>query len=212
MIKAETIQSKRNCIVSYIKSTHKQNNDMLIKRSELDELKIYQNDITELMNKGYIEKIRQGWYQVIQSENAKSEAALIAALFPDGVICMHTALFHFGYSDRTPLDWDIAIDRNASKSRFKLDYPYIKPYYMEKKHLAYGITEADFEDCRMHIFDRDRLLCECIRNESSMDKETYNKAIQAYINDSKKCISNLIEYAKRRNILNKVKNRIGVWL
>lgn len=188
------------------------NQNTLLKRSELQELNLYQKDINELVERGYLVKVRQGWYQVITKDVEQSEASLIAAMFPDGVICMHTALFYYQYSDRTPLDWDIAIDRDTSKSRFKLDYPYVKPYYMEKKHLEYGVIEAKFDDAVMKIFDRDRLICECIRNENKMDKETYNKAIQAYIKDTNKSISNLIKYAKKRNILNKVKDRIGVWL
>jgi len=175
-------------------------------------LKLYQKDINELIYNGYLEKVRQGWYQVVKGENVMNEAALIAALYPDGVICMNSALFYYQYSDRTPLKWDIAINRDTSKSRFKLDYPYVKPYYMERKHLEYGVDEADYEGATLKIFDRDRLICECIRNENKMDKETYNKAIQAYIKDSNKCISHLIDYAKRRNILKKVKDRIGVWL
>lgn len=207
------LQSKFDRIIDYIKrTTTTANINMLIKRSELNELKLYPKDINELIEQGYLEKVRQGWYQVIENDNERSEATLIAAMFPDGVLCMYTALFFYQYSDRTPLDWDIAIDRDTSKSRFKLDYPYVQPYYMEKKHLEYGIIEANFEGAIMKIFNRDRLICECIRNEKSIDKETYNKAIQAYINDSNKCISNLIEYAKKRNILKKIKDRIGVWL
>lgn len=188
------------------------NKNMIVKRSELQGLQLYQKDINELIEKGCLEKVRQGWYQIVYKDIETSEASLIAAMFPDGVICMYTALFYYRYSDRTPLDWDIAIDRDTSKSRFKIDYPYVKPYYMEKIHLEYGITEAVFEDVTMKIFDRDRLLCECIKNENKMDKETYNKAIQAYINDSNKSISNLIKYAKQRNMLKKVSERIGVWL
>lgn len=188
------------------------NKNMLMKRSELQGLQLYQKDINELIEKGCLEKLRQGWYQIVYKDVETSEASLIAAMFPDGVICMYTALFYYRYSDRTPLDWDIAIDRDTSKSRFKIDYPYVKPYYMEKNHLEYGISEAVFEDVTMKIFDRDRLLCECIKNENKMDKETYNKAIQAYINDSNKSISNLIKYAKQRNMLKKVSERIGVWL
>lgn len=188
------------------------NKNMIVKRSELQGLQLYQKDINELIEKGCLEKVRQGWYQIVYKDVETSEASLIAAMFPDGVICMYTALFYYRYSDRTPLDWDIAIDRDTSKSRFKIDYPYVKPYYMEKIHLEYGITEAVFEDVTMKIFDRDRLLCECIKNENKMDKETYNKAIQAYINDSNKSISNLIKYAKQRNMLKKVSERIGVWL
>lgn len=188
------------------------NKNTLMKRSELQGLQLYQKDINELIEKGCLEKVRQGWYQIVYKDIETSEASLIAAMFPDGVICMYTALFYYRYSDRTPLDWDIAIDRDTSKSRFKIDYPYVKPHYMEKIHLEYGITEAVFEDVTMKIFDRDRLLCECIKNENKMDKETYNKAIQAYINDSNKSISNLIKYAKQRNMLKKVSERIGVWL
>ena len=69
-----------------------------------------------------------------------------------------------------------------------------------------------FEDCIINIFDRDRLICECINHERKMDKEIYNKAIRSYINDDKKDVSKLIEYSKQRNIQNKVKERIGVWL
>lgn len=186
--------------------------NMLMKRSELQGLQLYQKDINELIEKGCLEKVRQGWYQIVYKDVEPSEASLISEMFPDGVICMYTALFYYRYSDRTPLDWDIAINRDTSKSRFKIDYPYVKPYYMEKIHLEYGVTEAMFEDVTMKIFDRDRLLCECIKNENKMDKETYNKAIQAYINDSNKSISNLIKYAKQRNMLKKVSERIGVWL
>jgi len=197
-------------IMEYKRTAAHQNT--LLKRSELQELNLYQKDINELVERGYLVKVRQGWYQVITKDVEQSEASLIAAMFPDGVICMNTALFYYQYSDRSPLDWDIAIDRDTSKSRFKLDYPYVKPYYMEKKHLEYGVIEAIFDEAVMKIFDRDRLICECIRNENKMDKETYNKAIQAYIKDTNKSISNLIKYAKKRNILNKVKDRIGVWL
>ncbi len=43
---------------------------------------------------------------------------------------MTTALFYYGYSDRTPLTWDIAVDRNTSKARFNIDYPYTnKPLF-----------------------------------------------------------------------------------
>lgn len=185
-------------------------NQTLIKTIDLRNLGIDSRGIYKLVENGYLERVRQGYYK-INSENI-SEAETIKALFSDGVICMHTALFYYGYSDRTPLNWDIAIDRNVSKSRFNVDYPYVKPYYMEKAHLEYGISVAEYDGTALNIFDRDRLICECIKHENKIDKETYNKAIQGYINDTKKSISNLLEYARKRNVLNKVKSRIEVWL
>jgi len=45
-----------------------------------------------------------------------------------------------------------------------------------------------------------------------MDKETFNKAIQAYISNPRKNINNLITYAKRLRVYKKVQDLIGVWL
>lgn len=184
----------------------------LIRTAELNKIGLMSREIARLVEAGKLERIKQGYYRLVEGSEDDSEAKLIARLYPDGVICMTTALFYYGYSDRTPLTWDIAIDRNTSKARFHIDYPYVKPYYMDEKHLGYGIAEADFEDCILKIFDRDRLICECIKHENKMDKEIYNKAILAYISDHYKNITNLLDYAKRRNIHKKVRERLGVWL
>ena len=103
----------------------------------------------------------------------------------------------------------MAVDRDTSKSRFKLDYPFVQPHYMKKELLTFGVTTADYGDCTMQIFDRDRLICECIFYENKMDRETYNKAIQGYVADAKKSVPRLLEYAEKRRILKKVKDRIG---
>ena len=169
----------------------------IIRTVDLNKIGLLSREIADLVDMGKLERIKQGYYRLAEIEN-DSDAKLISELYPDGVICMTTALFYYGYSDRTPLTWDIAVNRNTSKSRFNIDYPYVKPYYIDKAHLEYGITEAVYEDYILKIFDRDR--------------EIYNKAIQAYINDSKKNITNLLDYAKRRNIHKKVRERIGVWL
>ncbi len=187
-------------------------NQELIRTSELNEISIYSKEILELVENGYIERVKQGYYRIVEHTEDHSEAKLISQLYPDGVICMVSALFYYGYSDRTPINWDIAIDRNVSKARFNIDYPYVKPYYIDKAHLEYGVTEGQYEDCVLKIFDRDRLICECIKHENKMDREIYNKAIINYINDPAKNVTNLLEYAKKRNIHKKVRERIGVWL
>lgn len=213
------LREKYNRIMAYIRSRsqeqHSNVSAQLMKTAELSDLKVYYRDIASLMSEGYLEKIRQGYYRVVLSDNAgnnQDEAALIAALYPDGVLCMDTALFYYHYSDRTPLAWDIAVDKDTSKSRFVLDYPLVQPYYMESAHLRYGVTLADFDGYTLKIFDRDRLICECIRNEKKMDAESYRKAIRGYTDDSKKSIANLLGYANKRGMLRKVKERIGVWL
>lgn len=184
----------------------------LIQTVELNKLGIRSREIAKLVEDGKLERVKQGYYRIVELSGEDSDANLIAQLYPDGVVTLETALFYYGYSDRTPLAWNIAIDRNTSKARFNIDYPYIQPHYIEKSHLQYGITVAEYEDCTLNIFDRDRLICECIYYETKMDRETFNKAIISYINDNRKNISNLMDYAKKRNVNKKVKDKVGVWL
>lgn len=189
-----------------------QANGGVFRTSDLTALGYNTYAIRKLVNEHVIERIKPRYYRLCEAAEELSEAAQIAQLFPDGVLCMYTALFYYRYSDRTPLEWNIAVDRDTSKSRFKLDYPFVQPYYMKKELLSFGVTTADYGDCTMQIFDRDRLICECIFYENKMDRETYNKAIRGYVADTKKNVSKLLEYAEKRRILKKVKDRIGVWL
>ena len=73
--------------------------------------------IRKLVNEQVIERVKSGYYRLYHEDDITSEAATIAQLFPDGVLCMYTALFYYRYSDRTPLEWNIAVDRDTSKSR-----------------------------------------------------------------------------------------------
>lgn len=186
------------------------NNCGVLKTSQLTELKIDSRKINSLIKNGIVEKITTGYYR-LSSDNT-NEAAIISRLFPDGVLWLNTALFYYGYSDRTPMEWDIIISKNASRSRFNIEYPYIKPFFVTPERLSYGVTTINIEGCAINIFDRDRLICECLKYKSEIDRETFNKAIQAYLADPKKNIKNLIEYAKKRKVLNRVYDVIGVWL
>ncbi|MCK9217222.1 MAG: hypothetical protein M0P77_04805 [Firmicutes bacterium] len=186
------------------------NNCGVLKTSQLKELKIDSRRINSLIKNGIIERITTGYYR-LSSDNT-SEAAIISRLFPDGALWHNTALFYYGYSDRTPMEWDIIISKNASPSRFNIEYPYVKPFFVTPARLSYGVTTIEIDGCALNIFDRDRLICECLKYESEMDRETFNKAIQAYLGDPKKNIKNLINYAKRRKVLNRVHDVIGVWL
>jgi predicted transcriptional regulator of viral defense system len=192
-----------------LEKVFKSNNGVL-KTSQLTMLKIDSTDIKRLIKNGVIEKIRTGYYRFRSDDTG--EAAIVARLFPDGILWFNTALFYYGYSDRTPMQWDIIISKNASRSRFEIDYPHVNPLFISPERLSYGVTTIEIDDCTMNILDRDRLICECLKYESDMDKETFNKAVQAYIADPKKNIKNLLAYAKRRKATKRVYDVIGVWL
>ena len=183
----------------------------IMKSKEITENKIYNRFMKKLIDEGYVGKIKFGYYQW-QDERAYSEVTVIARLFPDAVICMESALRYYGYTDRTPATWCLAVDKHSTKSRFNIDYPSVKPHYIPENQMILGVEVVKIEDTEMKIFNRERVICDCLRQENKMDVEVFNKAIQAYIKDPKKNVPRLMEYAKILRTENKVRKMIGIWL
>jgi len=178
---------------------------------DIKDVSITYYELNRYIKNGNIIRIKQGHYKWNKSEDF-DEVALISHMFADGILCMDTALFHYGYTDRTPSQWHIAVDKDSSKTRFKIDYPFVKPYYIERKYLGIGATFSEMDGIRVRIYDRERVICDCLRYMPKMDKETFNKSIQAYVSDNHKNIKMLIEYSKRFGVYKKMQTWIGVWL
>ena len=183
----------------------------IMRTSELRASKIYYDEIQKLLADGIIERIKQGVYHLVD-QSQSSEANLIKRIYPDAVLCMNSSLFHYGYGDRTPGEWHLAVDKNITRYKIKIDYPFVKIYYFEPDILKIGLTQMLIDGTTMNIYDKDRIICDCLRYMGKMDKEIFNKAIQSYINDSEKNIPNLMQYAKALRVQKKVKDLIGVWL
>ncbi len=179
--------------------------------AELHAAKIYYYEIKKLLADGVIEKIKQGYYHLVDEQDY-SEIAIINRLFPDAVLCMNTALFYYGYSDRTPSEWHLAVDKDISRYRAKIDFPFVKVYFIETDLLNLGVVEGVVDSTKVRIYDRDRTICDCLRYMGKMDREVFNKSIQGYVVDTKKNVPNLIEYAKLLRVQKKVRDLIGVWL
>ncbi len=183
----------------------------MMRTKELEAEKLPYRKVQRLIADGYVEKVRYGYYQWIDPEDF-SEVGTVTRLFPDAILCMDTALRYYGYSDRTPGFWHLAVSKDSGKSRFQIDYPFVKPYYVEPAVLELGLTKGEMDGHTVRIYDKDRLICDCLRYRNKMDREIFNKAIQSYIADPEKSIPRLLEYAEPLRVKKIAKDLIGVWL
>ena len=160
-------------------------------------------DIVNLCNTGYLERIRHGYYQLADG-NTSSEEQLIATLIPKAIICVESALFHYGYSDFAPRKWSIAVPRSMSRTKLDIDALALQTYYVQSEIYELGKTTADFNGVMLPVYDRERTICDCFKYRSRLDNEIFNKALNAYVNDSKKDLRNLSGYAKKLRVHKKV--------
>lgn len=183
----------------------------MMRTKELQNENVFYRRLQRLIDEGHVEKVRYGYYQWIDEEDF-SEAGTVIRLFPDAILCMDTALRYYKYSDRTPAQWHLAVSKDSGKSRFNIDYPFIKPYYVEPKILEIGLSNGNMDGHEVRIYDKDRVICDCLRYRNKMDKEIFNRAIQSYIADPEKSILKLLEYAETLRVKKVAKDLIGVWL
>ena len=182
----------------------------IVKKEQFTELGIDYRRILDFVQSGDLVRIKNGYYT--DRIDRFTEEELVARLFSDARLCMESALYAYGYISQKPYAWHLAVDKNTSKSRFKMDYPKIIPYYTEPDALELGSTEITMSGQQFLIYDRDRVICDCLKYETKLEREVFKEALQSYIRDSQKDISALMAYARARKVVGKVQSMIGVWL
>lgn len=168
-------------------------------------------DVVNMCNTGYLDRVRHGYYQLAE-QDASSEEQLLATLIPKGIVCVESALFHYGYSDFAPRKWSIAVPRSMSRTKLKVDSLTIQPYYMQPELYELGKTTDSFNGVKLSVYDRERTICDCFKYRSRLDNEMFNKALNAYVKDDKKNLNNLSAYAKKLRVYKKVMELLEVLL
>lgn len=168
-------------------------------------------DVVNMCNAGFLDRVRHGYYRLAE-QSTVSEEQLLATLIPQGIVCVESALFHYGYSDFTPRKWSIAIPRSISRKKLDVDALALQPYYVQQDLYELGKTTDNFDGVMLSVYDRERTICDCFKYRSRLDNEMFNKAINAYANDKKKNLNNLSAYAKKLRVYKKVTDLMEVLL
>lgn len=182
----------------------------LVRTGDILALGIDYRRILQFVDEGLLIRVKNGYYSL--GGGGYTESQLIAAMFPDGVLTMESALYAHGYLKTPPAVWSIAVSKNTSKSRFGIEYPVLQPYYCTEEVLALGVCDVTFDGVPMKAYDRDRLIADVLKYEDRMDHEDFRAALQAYIRDKGKDVEHLLDYAAARKVSRKAHDMIGVWL
>ena len=160
-------------------------------------------DVVSLCNAGYLDRVRHGYYQMAEQSDA-TEEQMLATLIPQGSVCVESALFHYGYSDFAPRKWSIAVPRSVSRTKLDVEALPVQTYFVQQDLYELGKTCGDFHGVTLPVYDRERTICDCFKYRSRLDTELFSKALNAYVNDTQKNLSNLSICAKKLRVYKKV--------
>lgn len=181
----------------------------VLKTAELNELGLDSRKIKSLVAQGELVRIKHGFYE--HSALTPADEVVIARLFPKAVIFLESALFYYGYSDRAPALWQIAVDRNSEKSLYSITYPPIKPFYLKSEYLKIGVETYVIDGVEIPIFNKERTIIDLLRYEKKLDVEVFRNALANYSKDRRKNLRTLLEYGEIFGISNKLQVYVGMW-
>ncbi len=182
----------------------------VVKAEDLRGAGISPGAIRRLALEGRIVRLRHGYYRPAGCE--VSDEQLLARLVPCGIVCMESALFHYGYSDFVPRAWSIAVPRTVSRTRLSIDGLSVRAYYVKDGLFELGRSTGLFNGVTLPVYDRERTICDAFRCRSSLDAELFGKAVRAYAEDPEKRLPSLLRYAHEMRLEKKIAGTMEVLL
>ena len=173
----------------------------------LNEAGLENYEIARFCDSGYLKRVRHGYYSL----SDMADDTILSAVLPEGVVCMESALFHYGYAN-DPGIWKITLPRNISRSKLDMDCIMFKAYFSIDKYYDMGKTEEKFVDASLAVYDRERTICDLFKHRKHLEPELFSNAVYAYARDEKKDIEKLYDYAEAMHIRGKVNDVMEVVL
>ena len=172
-------------ILSEIERIAKENNGF-VKTCEVELAGISRPMLRKYIDSGNLEQVRK-------------------AIFSYG-----TALYLWGLSDRTPHIFDITVPRGTNISRLKRDNQNIRCHYVQLDVYELGIAEIQSPQGGMvRLYDKERCICDLIRDKEKMDIQIYTQAIKDYFK-TKVDHRKLLKYSKIFGVEEKVRTYMEV--
>ena len=189
--------------IDMIKQLVEINNGILTLKM-LEENNIHRQYLKILVDNGYLVKVSRGLY--VRPDKDVNEFYIMGEQFKTGIFSHNTALYFYGLTDRTPFVLDMTFPSNVRPNNDMLC-----PHYINKERFEIGLTTMDLEDgTSIRIYNRERTICDIIRDRNKIDSQIFNTALKEYMNSSEKNLNLLYEYAKEFKILKLVKMYLEV--
>lgn len=183
--------------------------DGLIITKEVERLGIPRYYLTQFTRDGRLERVAQGVY--LASDAFDDEMYRLQARSKRIIFSHETALYLQGLTDRDPLEWSVTVPRGYNGTNLRDEG--IKVYTIKSENFEMGITELRTSFGRpIKAYDKERTICDIIRNRNNMDIAILNEAIKRYIESEYRNIPQLLRYAKELDVQNIIRNYMEILL
>lgn len=178
----------------------------ILTSGEVKEAGVDYKTLQRMSQDGDIERVEHGLY--MDPNQMEDEYLLTQYRCKKGIFSHETALYFHDLTDLTPFQLMLTIPSGYNTRLLKEKDKYKFFYVDEKLHTLGRITvETPFGN-QVHIYDKERTICDCLKKMNQLDSDLVNEAIKRYVTTPGTDYSRLLQYAS----IFKIKERVRRYL
>lgn len=185
-------------------------NNGIITTAQVEKAGISRTALKRYVEEQQLVRVCKGLY-VLESGMA-DEYVLLQARSGKALFSYGTALYLWGLSDRVPHILDLTVPQGTNVTRIKRDNPQVRFHYAHPALFELGKAETTSPQGGMvRLYDKERCLCDLIRDKKEMDMQLYTHALKDYFRtgaNSRK----LLKYGKQFGIEEQIRTYMEVLL
>jgi len=181
----------------------------LLLAKDADEENIPRQYVALFVKENKLERVSNGVY--LTPDTFDDEMYRLQAKNQRIIYSHETALYLHDLTDRDPIVWTVTVPYGYNASHLRKEG--VKVYTVKKDLYLMGVTEAKTVHGRqIKTYNRERTICDIVRNRNNMDVAILNEAIKRYLGNKEKNISLLMKYAQELEVQNILRKYVEILL
>jgi predicted transcriptional regulator of viral defense system len=157
----------------------------MLRTSKAIQLGIHPRTLYALRDQGELERIGRGLYRLASAPPLTSpDWVAIAVRLPRAVICLISALAHYGLTTQVPHSIDVALQSHAQVPR--MDSLPIRVFWFSKPAYNAGIDVIKIDDVPVRIYSPEKTIADCFKYRNKVGLDIAIEALRAYREKNKR--------------------------
>jgi len=162
--------------------------------------------LKNMVEKGQLTKVSRGIYS--SNDAILDDYYIFQLRYSRCIYSFLSALYLHGLTDRVPFTKEVTVFKGYNAARIEEDCII---HYVSKAFYDIGKTEvATLFGNTVLAYDKERTICDLIRNRKDVDPEIFGKVVNNYMKSKDKKLNKLMEYARLFKIEEKTLELIEV--
>ena len=164
---------------------------------DLKKRSFHPRDISRLVQKGTLEKVKPGLYRLAELENSSGVSTTlidVCQAVPQGIVCLASALAYHELTTHNPSEIYIAIPNSAKPQ--KLPYPPVRFFYFRERFYKPGIARLKTTTGEVKVYNKEKTVCDMFRYRKKLGADLALEGLRNYLKLKEANVNRLGHFAE----------------